>query len=99
VSFSLAAELQTLLEGVPLPAGRERLIRYAVEQGAGERELQALRELPDRQYRSLDELGEEVAPVQPRPAEERKEPRAESGEPPGGDDYTRIPTDTGQVRD
>jgi hypothetical protein len=99
MSFPLAAELQTLLEGAPLPAGRKQLIRYAVEQGAGERELQALRGLPDRQYRSLDELGEELAPVQPRPAQERKEPRAESGEPPGGDDYTRIPTNTGQVRE
>ena len=99
MSFALAVELQSLLEGVPLPAAREELIRYAVGQGADRRLVQALRELPDRQYRYLDQIGEELAPVQPRSTEARKAPRVESGEPPGGEDYTRIPTDTGQVRE
>jgi len=99
MGFQLAGALQELLEGVPLPAGRERLIEYARAQGAGEPELEALRRLPDQQYRSLDAVGEELAPVQPRPAPERKQPRAESGKPPGGEDYTRIPTDTGRVRE
>jgi len=99
MSFQLAATLQELLEGVPLPADRARLIEYARAQGAGERELEALRRLPDRRYRSLDEVGEELAPVQPRPQPERNEPRAESGEPPGGEDYTQVPSDTGRVRE
>jgi Protein of unknown function (DUF2795) len=99
MDFQLAATLQALLEGVPLPAGRARLLDYARAQGAEERELAALRRLPDRAYRSLDEVGEELAPVQPRPAPERKAPHSESGEPPGGEDYLRIPTDTGRVRE
>jgi hypothetical protein len=99
MGFQLAGTLQEILEGVPLPAGRARLIEYARSQGAGERELEALGRLPDRRYRSLDEVGEELAPVQPRPRPERKEPRPESGEPPGGEDYMRIPTDTGRVRE
>jgi hypothetical protein len=99
VTFALAAEVQTLLEGAPLPARKRELIAYAQQQGAGERQLQALRNLPEREYRYLDEVGEELAPVQPRRHEEQKEPREESGAPPGGDDYTRVPTDTGQVRE
>jgi hypothetical protein len=99
MGFQLAGALQELLEGVPLPAGRERLIEYARAQGAGEPELDALRRLPDGLYRSLDEVGEELAPVQPRPTPERIQARPESGDPPGGDDYTRIPTDTGRVRE
>jgi len=99
MSFELAGTLQELLEGVPLPSERARLIEYARSQGADGRGLEALRRLPDRQFRSLDEVGEELAPVQPRRQPERKEPRAESGEPPGGDDYTRMPSETGRVRE
>ena len=63
--FARVAELQTLLEGVPLPAARSELIEYAREQDGGEL-LGLLSRLPDREYRSLDEVGEALAPVQPR---------------------------------
>jgi Protein of unknown function (DUF2795) len=98
VAFALAAEAQTLLEGVPLPADKQKLIDYAQQQGADQRLLGALRELPEREYRRIDEVGEQLAPVQPKPKNEQKQPRAESGQPPGGDDYTQIPTDTGRVQ-
>ncbi|HZC28284.1 MAG TPA: DUF2795 domain-containing protein [Gaiellaceae bacterium] len=62
--FAEIAALQTLLEGVPLPASKPELIRYAREQ---ERRapLHLLERLPEREYRSLDEVGETLAPVQP----------------------------------
>ena len=82
-----AAELQVLLEGVPLPASRQELIEYAREQGDGDA-ASLLHRLQDREYRSLDEVGEELAPVQPDRRSERPEPREESGDPPGGDAYT-----------
>jgi hypothetical protein len=90
--------LQTLLEGVPLPAEKRDLIAYAQEQGdhvpAG-----LLERLPDREYRSLDEVGEALAPVQPSAAEdEAPMPRAESDLPPGGDDYVEPSPVPGGVR-
>ena len=87
-----------MLEGAPLPAGKQQLVEYAQQQGADQRIVGALRALPDREYRYLDEVGEELAPVQPKREEGSKPPRAASGQPPGGDDYTQIPTDTGRVQ-
>jgi Protein of unknown function (DUF2795) len=98
MAFALAAEAQVVLEGIPLPAQKQELVEYAQRQGADQRILGALRGLPDREYRYLDEVGERLASVQPKQHEEQKQPRAESGKPPGGDDYTQIPTDTGRVQ-
>lgn len=86
---SRAAELQVLLEGVPLPATKDELLEYAVRQRAEPHFLEALRSLPEREYESLDEVGEELVRVQPLPPPGKPaSPRDESGPPPGGDDYT-----------
>jgi hypothetical protein len=90
MSYAIAAETQVVLEGVPLPARKERLLAYARAQDAEERILAALRSLPEREYRALDEVGEELARVQPeRVRAQPHEPRAESGAVPGGDAYVR----------
>lgn len=86
------AELEALLEGVPLPARRDQLVEYAAEQGGDGGAVRALRSLPARVFRSLDEVGEELDPVQPPdPGPARPRPRAESGTPPGGPGYTARP--------
>jgi len=77
--FARVAELQVLLEGVPLPAARGQLIDYAGGQDGGNNMVGLLSRLPDREYRSLDEVGEELAPVQPQAAGEPPLPYAESG--------------------
>jgi hypothetical protein len=100
MDFAAAAQLQVILEGVALPAEKAELLEYAVRQRAEPQFIAALRALPDRKYASVDEVGEELVRVQPPsgnygiPA-----PREESGEPPGGNDYTDPDPDTGQVRD
>lgn len=84
------AELQVLLEGVPLPNELSSLVRYALHEGASGEQLAALQRLPERRYDNIDELAEELVHVQP--AYDRREPQApheESGAPPGGDAYTR----------
>jgi hypothetical protein len=93
------AELQVVLEGVPLPAARQELIDYArAEDGA--RFVPVLAELPDREYGSLDEVGEELLPVQPAWKESRADtPREESGKPPGGAAYTDASAEPGAVRE
>ncbi len=54
--FQVAAELQVTLEGVSLPATKDELLAYARrEDAAFVRELQSL---PEREYESLDEVGE-----------------------------------------
>jgi hypothetical protein len=58
------AELKALLVGVALPAGKARLLEYAVQQRAEPLMLDALRSLPDREYESLDEVAEELRHVQ-----------------------------------
>ena len=88
-----------LLEGVPLPATRAELIDYALAQ-EGARFRGDLESLPDRQYETLDEVGEELIGVQPVPSSARVAlPRDESGEPPGGDAYTDPAPEPGLVRE
>ena len=93
------AELQVLLEGVPLPAEKQELLKYAREQDDGELP-RVLERLPDRQYESLDDVGEALLPVQPAwPQPDAHEPREESDLPPGGDAYTQPSPQPGAVRE
>jgi len=97
VSAQRAAELQTVLEGVSLPAKKQELIDYARSQD--ESVVPDLQQLPERQYSSLDDVGEALAPVQPRWEQpDPQKPRDESGQPPGGDSYTDPSPEPGAVR-
>src|SRR5689334_5838033 len=97
---SRVAQLQVLLEGVPLPAAKQELIRYARGEGAGPAELALLEALPDREYSSIDEVGETLQPVQPvTPTQQPEQPKPESDLPPGGDAYTDPSPETGRVRE
>jgi uncharacterized protein DUF2795 len=92
-----AAEIQAVLEGIPLPATRAKLVEYARNQSPTL--AQELNGLPDEEFRRLDEVGEllTLVPSAPKPADDL--PRPESGKPPGGPDYlTPHPSDTGKVR-
>lgn len=100
MDLSAVAELQVLLEGIPLPNERPSLVRYALSEGATGEQIALLQRLSDRRYDTIDEVAEELAGVQP--AFEREEPHSpheESGAPPGGDAYTRSHPESGQVRD
>jgi hypothetical protein len=100
VSTARTAELQTLLEGVALPAPRQELLDYALLQGVSAELFALLEALPDREYRSIDEIAETLAPVQPPPAPEEPEvPQPESGLPPGGEAYTDPSAEPGAVRE
>jgi hypothetical protein len=100
VEHAAVAELQVLLEGVPLPNELPSLVRYALHEGASGEQIALLQRLPDRRYDNIDEVGEELAHVQPRADQERSpSPHEESGAPPGGDAYTRPHSESGQVRD
>ena|SRR5437588_1133856 len=91
-----AAELQVVLEGVDLPASKQALVEYAHSQD--EQAARSLVALPEREYRSLDEVGEALSPVQPSSSDPAVEPREESDQPPGGDDYTNANPQSGAVR-
>ena len=100
MDLAAVAELQVLLEGVPLPSERSSLVRYALHEDAGGEQIALLQRLPDRRYDNLDEVAEELASVQP--PYEHTEPESlheESGAPPGGDAYTQPHPESGQVRD
>jgi hypothetical protein len=91
------AQLESLLEGVRLPAGKRELLEYARRED--ETLAAQLHMLPDRKYRSLDEVGEALEPAQPAPVPEHAPlPQSESGLPPGGDDYLRADAKPGAVR-
>jgi hypothetical protein len=99
-SFQRAAELQVLLEGVALPSTRHELIDYAAKQPGGGSFMRELERLSDREFSSLDEVGEELAAVQPDQRRGRPHaPRPESGVPPGGDAYTDPSAEPGAVRE
>jgi hypothetical protein len=92
-----AAELQVLLEGIPLPANKQELLDYARRQD--EAAARRLASLPDKEYRSLDDVGEALAHVQPdRPYTQADMARDESGKPPGGDAYLDPNAEPGAVR-
>jgi hypothetical protein len=94
------AELQVLLEGVPLPNERSTLIRYALRQGATGEQVAMLQGLPERRYDNIDEVAEELVSVQPASEHEEPEsPHEESGAPPGGEAYTELHPESGEVRD
>lgn len=89
MDFAAVAELQVLLEGVPLPTERSSLIGYATHEGATWQQLALLRQLPERKFDNIDEVAEELVRVQPRLEHEvPHSPREESGAPPGGEEYT-----------
>jgi hypothetical protein len=96
VDAQLAAEIQVVLEGVPLPASKDELIRYAASQDGQTASI--LERLPAREYDRLDEVGEELMrpPTPPQPGQ--KLPRPESGKPPGGDAYLDPAPESGAVR-
>jgi hypothetical protein len=54
--------IETLLEGVPLPARRDEIVEHAEIEGADEDILAALRALPDREYDTLDYISESLDP-------------------------------------
>jgi len=94
------AELQTLLEGVSLPAGRQELIDYAYGQDGDRSPAALLEALPERRYRSIDEVAEALQPVQPPQIGHRpREPRVETDLPPGGEAYTDASAEPGRVRE
>ena len=93
------AELQVLLEGVPLPASKQELLDYARDED-GARFAPLLARLPDREFDSLDEVAEQLLPVQPERNEpDAESPREESGKPPGGAAYTDASAESGRVRE
>jgi uncharacterized protein DUF2795 len=87
MNLQRAAEIQVVLEGIGLPATRDELVSYAA---AEDREAaSALRQIEDRTYGRIDEVGEQLAATQPLRRTTTSLPRPESGEPPGGADYVR----------
>jgi Protein of unknown function (DUF2795) len=80
------AYIESLLEGVPLPATKQDLVKYAKREG-GRSAGKLLKGLPSQRYSMLDEVGEALAPVQPRWPRARRVPKPESGLPPGGPAY------------
>ena len=86
-----AAEIQVVLEGIPLPATRDALVQYARAEDLAA--ASALARLPNREYDRLDAVGDALmSPAQP-PSVPGRLPAEESGLPPGGDAYTdRFPT-------
>lgn len=94
------AELQVVLEGVPLPAAKQELLEHARGEDADSRLLALLEALPDGEYGSIDEVAETLHPVQPAPPRPQAgEARPESGLPPGGEAYTDASADPGAVRE
>lgn len=100
MDFAEVAALQTVLEGVRLPAERRALVQYAAGQGATPPQLGLLARLPDEEFGTIDAVGESLLRVQPEyETPVPHEPKEESGAPPGGDDYTNPSPVSGFVRE
>ena len=53
-------QIQTFLDGVNYPAGKQDLIDTARKQGAGEHVLETLRRMPDKRYGSPVDVSQSV---------------------------------------
>jgi hypothetical protein len=96
----MAAVVQTVLEGIALPATRDELLDYARRQGAPPDALAALADIPDREYERLDDVGEAIFRVQPPSGPPPAPvPRPETGEFPGGEAYLDRASRPGAIRD
>jgi len=91
-----SAEIQVVLEGIPLPASRDQLVQYAAR--FDEDAARSLETIPNREYEHIDEVGGELAATKVVAATGDKLPKPESGKPPGGDDYLRPNPEPGAVR-
>jgi hypothetical protein len=93
------SQVEAVLVGITLPATRDALVAYARAQPGGERAATRLAQIPDREYRAIQEAGEELEPVQPEhePTPRIEQPRVESGAPPGGPGYVGEPTTPANV--
>jgi hypothetical protein len=99
-SSQKAAIAQVLLEGIPLPVRKEKVLEYAERQGAEPEILTLLRTLPNEQFRNLDEIGEALVPVQPAFAPPDPQlPREESDAVPGGEGYLDASHEPGWIRE
>lgn len=97
MSTQTGALIQVVLEGVPLPATKAELVDYARREDPDAAAL--LDALPERDYRSLDEVGEALAPVQPQRSQpDPAVPHEESDKPPGGEAYIEPHPEPGAVR-
>jgi hypothetical protein len=96
MNLQRAAEIQVVLEGVKLPATRDELVHYAALQDA--EAAVELERVPDREYESIDEVGEELARVQPDFPAQPPATHPESGSPPGKADYVNPSPTPGAVR-
>ena len=99
MELARVAELQVLLEGVPLPNERSSLVRYALHEGATGEQIALLQRLPERRYDNIDEVAEELVSVQPSFEQKPPTPHEQSGAPPGGEAYTQLHPESGRVRD
>ena len=96
MNLQRAAEIQAVLEGIDLPATRDELVRYAAHEDRDA--AVALEKIDDRLYDRIDAVGEQLTPTAVRTSDSSPLPKAESGEPPGGDDYVRPFPASGGVR-
>jgi hypothetical protein len=92
--------LKSLLVGVSLPAEKQELLAYAVQQHAEPSLLGSLKTLSDeKKYESLDQVVEDLLQAQPTGIEPPPpEPHEESGQVPGGESYTDPDPEPGAVR-
>jgi len=60
VGIAPSVLLKVLLVGIELPAEKPALLEYAVQQRAEPHLIDALQSLPPREYRSVDEVVEEL---------------------------------------
>ena len=91
-----SAEIQVVLEGIPLPASRDQLVQYAAR--FDEDAARSLERIPNREYDRIDAVGDELAATTTAHAGNDPLPKPESGKPPGGDDYLNPSPEPGKVR-
>lgn len=90
MSHAERASLEAVLEGVPLPATKQDLIKH-VRADAGPKMADRLKPLSAQRYSSIDAVGEQLQPVQPTWRRTRRQPLPESDLPPGGAGYGATP--------
>jgi hypothetical protein len=70
-------DVQAYLNGIDYPANREELASHARDQGADDLVIDALSELPDKEYKTPAEVNEEVGALAGDAEDEGEESESE----------------------
>lgn len=91
---NMPPNLETLLDGIALPAAKTDIIAYAQTQGAGPEALELFYAMPERRYETMKEINKGLGLVEKLPGNENLWPSRPSDKEQTGKQIIRAALDS-----